>query len=339
MKFLRPSSSERIFDQDESPELDEDIERIERLSTPVTAVGLTGRTYGEPTTFGSQPWHSNKNWWKIPGFGEANDVRSTFGTIGQLVCAATSLRGNKHRLQGGVNQDSFSILEVTSKDDEQFLVVAVCDGMGSAAYSGFAARKAAASCAALLGAGLRGIGRELFEFPERVQVRLVQKIRESVLSFDRLEFDAPQVDREGISEADLQTTLSFAVLSASGPDDFDVLTGTIGDSPVIKVKSGMWEWLQSDTSGGGLHSTASDGLMSTDTLEVHKSTLARGEGLLICTDGVGNYLRFKGGETALGADLRERWTSPPERLDFIRDLSYEIQSADDDRTAVMVWAR
>ena len=338
MKMRRNQGDGDFFDQDD--QAPEEADTVGGSSSGGSApTGLTGVTYGEPTTFGSQPWHTERNWWKIPLSGEANDVRSTFGTVGRLACAATSLRGNKHRLQAGVNQDSYSIVEVTTNDKETFLVAAVCDGMGSAAHSGYASRKAAAACTSVLSRALKIIGREMFDIPEERQARLVQEIRKSVVTYDRGEFDAPPVAMESVATSDLQTTLSFAIVAAGGPEKFDLMTGTIGDSPVILIRNGIWEWTQSDASGSGLHSTASDGLITTDVLDLNVTSLSAGDGLLICTDGVGNYLRFNGAETPLGRDLRERWTTPPDRLQFIRDLSFEIQSADDDRTAVVIWAR
>ena len=308
-------------------------------ATSEASIQWVATTYGEPTTFGSQPWHSEKNWWKAPSSGEANDVRAQFSTLDHLACAAVSLRGNKHRLEGSVNQDSFSVVSVTSKDNERFLVIAVCDGMGSARFSSYAARTASSACTALLSQGLRMAGRDMFEILGETSPTLVREIRKRVTEFRAGEFDAPTSKMSADLIGQLQTTLSFAVIGPSDFEEMQVLTGWIGDSPVYCIREGNWVSGTRPPDGEGLHSSAADGLMTTEDLLMRYDTLSRGDSLLICTDGVGNFLEHNGAMTSLGQDLRHRWEQPPERLEFIRDLSFEIQSADDDRTAVMVWYR
>lgn len=299
----------------------------------------SGKSYGEPTTFGSQPWHTSRNWWKTPESGEANDIRSQFSTLGRLACAATSLRGNKHRLQGGVNQDSFSVVSATGKDGDSFLVAAVCDGMGSAKYSSFAARVAAATCTQSLSRGLSIQGLDLFALMEERQEQFVASLRDAILSYRTGEFDAPPVARTEVDPGELQTTLSFAVIGPANGDTVPAMTGWIGDSPVVLVQDGNWFMVSNEAVGDGLHSTASQGLMTTDRLSMRFDDLVSGDALLLCSDGIGNFIEYNGSPTALGQDLRDRWNSPPDRLQFVRDVSFDVQSADDDRTAVMIWHR
>ena len=298
-----------------------------------------GKSYGEPTTFGSQPWHTSRNWWKMPESGEANDIRSQFSTLGRLACAATSLRGNKHRLQGGVNQDSFSVVSATGKNGDSFLVAAVCDGMGSAKYSSFAARVAAATCTQSLSRGLSIQGLDLFTLMEERQEQFVASLRDAILSYRVGEFDAPPVACTEADPGELQTTLSFAVIGPANGDQVLAMTGWIGDSPVVLVQDGNWFMVSKEAAGDGLHSTASQGLMTTDRLSLRIDDLVSGDALLLCSDGVGNFIEYNGSPTALGQDLRARWSSPPDRLEFVRDVSFDVQSADDDRTAVMIWHR
>lgn len=297
------------------------------------------KSYGEPTTFGAQPWHTERNWWKVPASGEANDIRSQFSTLGRLACAATSLRGNKHRLQGEVNQDSFSVVTATSKNGDSFLVIAVCDGMGSAKYSSFAARIAAAECSASLARGVSSRGLDMFPVLEERQSDFIGRLREKILGYRDGEFDAPPIPAEEADPKELQTTLSFAVVGPANAEEALVVSGWVGDSPVILIQDQNWLYVSREQEGDGLHSTASQGLMTSDQLMIRYDNLLPNDALLVCSDGVGNFIEYKGTETALGSHLRESWAAPPERLEFVRDLSFDIQSADDDRTAVVVWHR
>jgi hypothetical protein len=70
---------------------------------------------------------------------------------------------------------------------------------------------------------------------------------------------------------------------------------------------------------------------------VQEVPLRPGSALLLSSDGVGNYMRFEEKPTALGHDLATRWAQPVGMLEFIRDVSFETQSADDDRTAAVIW--
>jgi len=297
-----------------------------------------GTQYGEPTTFGSEPWHTDKNWWKIPNSGECNDIRSQFGTLGRLSCAATSLRGNKHRLQGGVNQDSYSVVSVISKDGEPFLVVVVCDGMGSAEYSAYAARMAANSCSKALANGVRLHGIRFFSRLENIQHGLLEHIRDDVWKYRTgTEVGAPRRRTEQVAPSDLQTTMSFAIIGPANTEDPQVAAAWIGDSPIIAIQNGMWRTVAKSGESNGLHSSASDGLMTTDEFCFWTGNLLSGDALFLGSDGVGNFLSFNESETALGNDLRRRWSRPVSQLEFVRDLSFEVQSADDDRTAIMIW--
>jgi len=174
---------------------------------------------------------------------------------------------------------------------------------------------------------------------EQRQEEFIKQLRSNVLNYREGEFDSPPMLAASADPGELQTTLSFAVIGPADTDEVVAVTGWIGDSPVILIQDSNWVHVSREQETDGLHSTASQGLMTTDRLSLRRDDLSVGDGLLVCSDGVGNFIEYKGAETALGRDLRERWSTPPERLEFIRDLSFDIQSADDDRTAVMVWHR
>jgi len=327
------NKADDFVDGDGSPK-SKSIEEVERGDDEV----FCGRLYGEATTFGSEPWYTRKNWWKIPTSGETNDVRSQFGTLGRLSCAGTSLRGNRHRLQGGVNQDAFSVVSATSKEGTEYLIVVVCDGMGSAEYSAYSARMAAHACSSVLTRGLKDLGTAFFSRIYDKQAEIIGHLREKVLAYRRgAEIGAPRKSPTSVGVGDLQTTLSFAIIGPSDTENPTVFSAWIGDSPIVAIQDGVWTTISREAEGAGLYSSASDGLLTTDFFKTWEGTFQSGDSLLLATDGVGNFLEYNGSETALGRDLRRRWALPVQQLSFVRDLSFEVQSADDDRTAVMVW--
>lgn len=56
---------------------------------------------------------------------------------------------------------------------------------------------------------------------------------------------------------------------------------------------------------------------------------------MLATDGVGIPVRA----TQAGAYLAEAWAEPPGPVAFLHQLQFDLRSFDDDRTAVVVWAR
>jgi len=72
-------------------------------------------------------------------------------------------------------------------------------------------------------------------------------------------------------------------------------------------------------------------------MELRNVDLFPGSAVLLSSDGVGNFIRFNDQMTSLGLDLAQKWSQPVGLLDFVRDVSFETQSADDDRTAAVVW--
>ena len=300
---------------------------------------LTARVYGEKTTFGSVPWWSEKDWWKLAPEGEANDVRCQVGTYADLAVAAVSLRGNKHRLQGAVNDDSYAIAHTTGDDGRGYLLVAVSDGMGSAKHSSFGARLAAQNALRVLLKLLADLpGNGLMADLTEHQADLLSWITREVLGYRANEFGAPTVDANEFDSADAQCTLTFAIVPTGEPTrSREAVIGIVGDSPAFLVQNGRLTPIEPAKDLEGLWSSSSDGLLGATSMVITSVELEPGDGLLLTSDGIGNFLTHGDQETVLGLDIASRWKRPVGMLDFIRDASFELQSADDDRTAVMIW--
>lgn len=309
---------------------------------PVLEPGtLSGRLYGDKTTIGSAPWWTSKGWWKVAENGEGNDIRTHVGTFGDLSFAATSLRGHRHRLRGEANQDSYCTGTVKLDDGREFLVVAVSDGMGSAKYSGFGARLAAFGLVQVLKGILERDADSLAWLVRNEGASLLELVVSAATKYRQHEFEAPPGPFAQLSAADLQATLTFAVVptgSAAGQRR-TALVGFVGDSPAFERVAGDWRPLPIDhgKDDGGLWSTSTQGFLSASAFDVAEVSIDAGSALLIATDGVGNFLHFNGQPTAIGIDLAAQWERPVGMLEFVRDVGFEFQSADDDRTAVMIW--
>lgn len=297
---------------------------------------LRGRIYGEKSTFGSLPWWSDKDWWRLAPEGEANDVRCEVGTYADLAVAAVSLRGNKHRLHGAVNDDSYAVAHTTGEDGRGYLFMAVSDGMGSAKHSSFGARLASQNALRALLNFADVPSHEMQAKVNEHQSEMLAWITHQIIRYRENEFGAPTVDGTGFDQAEAQCTLTFAILPTGDPSR-EAVVGIVGDSPAFVVRAGQLEPIEPAKDDAGLWSSSSDGLLGATSMVLTSVELKPGDGLLLTSDGIGNFLTHDGKETVLGLDIASRWKRPVGMLDFIRDASFELQSADDDRTAVIAW--
>jgi hypothetical protein len=302
---------------------------------------IVSPVYGPKTTFGSMPWWSEKNWWKVAESGEGNDVRAHVGTVGDLALAVTSVRGHKHRLGGAVNQDSYATRTVTLDDGRSFIIVVVCDGMGSAEFSSYGARLFSQNMALILSMTINAAPDEFHKILIENQVETLQYVSESVLNYRSSEFDAPTIRRDQITIRDIQCTMTFAIVPAFAQNASDktryATMGFIGDSPAFLLENEEWHRVDENKDGSGIWSSATEGAINSEKMLFQEVPMRPGSALLLSSDGVGNYMRFEEKPTSLGHDLATRWAQPVGMLEFIRDVSFETQSADDDRTAAVIW--
>lgn len=301
---------------------------------------IVPQLYGEKTTFGSMPWWSDRDWWKLAHSGEGNDLRAHVGTVGDLAVAATSVRGHKHRLGGAENQDSYATGVTTLEDGRSFAIIVVCDGMGSARFSSFGARLFAHHMVSILTMTVTHCPDNYDEVLAEGQLETIEHVSKRVLSYRSEDFDAPTIPRTKVDVRDLQCTMTFAIVPAFSVENSGRRTaffGFIGDSPAFHLLDREWIRVGQDKDGTGVWSSATEGAINSPGMDLREVDLFPGSAVLLSTDGVGNYIRFNDQMTALGQDLARRWSSPVGLLDFVRDVSFETQSADDDRTAAVIW--
>lgn len=327
-----PAPTDSMNDQLPAPTVHADDASLAPIVPPV---------YGPKTTFGSMPWWSEKNWWKVAETGEGNDIRAHVGTVGDLALAVTSVRGHKHRLGGAVNQDSYATRTVTLEDGRSFIIVVVCDGMGSAQFSSYGARIFSQNMSLILAMTINAAPNDYQGMLIENQTETLRYVSESALNYRNHEFDAPTISRDQISVREIQCTMTFAIVPAFAQDLSDktryATMGFIGDSPAFLLENEEWHRVDENKDGSGIWSSATEGAINAEKMLLQEVALRPGSALLLSSDGVGNYMRFEDKPTALGHDLATRWAQPVGMLEFIRDVSFETQSADDDRTAAVIW--
>ena len=284
---------------------------------------------GEPSTFGSADWWST-DWWPLGAC--EGDVVADFATVSSFAIAGASLRGNKHRLSGDAGEDAFHIRRAATSTGAEFACIAVCDGVGSASRSRDGARWLSRAVTAELAAGIAESD-EPERFGEEDARRAVATAVQNVQD---------HAERRGIDLTALQTTLAFAVAFDHAGVGAQVVAGQVGDSPIFVCSD---ETLRPALS----HPERDEPILTTSThdalsarpeqLRTATIQLAPGERLLACTDGVGNFLWSSAGTLDLGRQLLTSMRGPVPQLEFIRQASFDLRSADDDRTLVVLWTR
>ncbi|MGW4364418.1 protein phosphatase 2C domain-containing protein [Nocardia takedensis] len=260
--------------------------------------------------------------------------------VGTAWLAAASVRGPMHYEFRSVRQDAYSVADV---DDERWIVVAVADGVSEGEMSHIAADLA---CRVATGQVTEQLadGRALAEvdwaavtFAVRSAIR--RKSSSAVRPGDFEGVDQAAIDL-AIARQVMSTTLEVLVVAGAVTDDRrEYCAATLaGDGSVLTLeRDARWRVVSSGKS-------RTDGIMAGDVValpqnpgppSVRLGSLAAGELILVCTDGLGDELHD--GDNELGTFLREAWRTPVHATEFLRCLEFVKHGAMDDRTAVVVW--
>lgn len=226
---------------------------------------------------------------------------------------AVSLRGSGHLATDQPRQDDVSLTRV-----DDWLVVAVADGIGSCCWShvGAAAAVAAVSDAMVtnnLDPGDDGPA-------------LLATAAAAVVTAAR---------RAGIDADDVSTTLTIAAVTLTALTDGSrrVYVHQVGDSPALLLHDTTWTALTPtgtpEDPGNVVHAWLPGRPDGTHLGAV----LPPGAVLVVATDGLSTPLGPGNGD--LGRTLAQRWHTPRDQLQFLIDLSFTGHP--DDRTAAVVW--
>jgi serine/threonine protein phosphatase PrpC len=342
--FLEPSVA-----AEEGPRVEVRTDPRPRTLVPATATAAPARptdashldrvapvVIGERSSFGSKDWWES-GWWPMESSG--GDVRADFATHGALAVAGVSLRGDKHRYAGQLCEDAFHF-RAASTTTGPYVCLAVCDGVGSAERSRTGANWLSAQVTERLAAAVAEVEDDLTH--EDIRAAVMQAIDDV----------HQRAARAHYSLTDLRTTLTFAVIPASSLATTSMIVGQVGDSPAFVGDEdgdgdGWLPVLTNDATADGTAGGASEAILTNVTqdalaaqaedLRITSTSLVPGGRLLVCSDGVGNYIRSGTTLLDLGRHLGVALRRPVPPLDFIRHASFDLRSADDDRTMVVVW--
>lgn len=254
---------------------------------------------------------------------------------------AASVRGLLHEYEGEPRQDSYAI---RFDEREEWVVVAVADGLGSSPHSELGSETAANAIASSVSDGLDAEGpgaidrldrAQIEDFLNRCFIDAAQKVDERRRSFG---IEDPQA---------LLATLSVALVPTRRPGAGAPIPHAwiawIGDSPIAKIQGGrahpVTPWDDVTATDGPVESRPTEALTTHRNNVQHRQIdLAPGEALVLTTDGFGTPL-LNDHNKQLSAQMTSLFDgeTPDHLLAFLRAIDFRDANFADDRTAVAIW--
>lgn len=301
----------------------------------------------EPSTAFKTPWSkTDRPWHGLSMNGYAGDVHCDAGTFGKIASIGGTLRGFKHQVPdrttgaGGQNEDWFSTFCAISSTGMKYVVSVVCDGLSSAPYSWYGARRTSTSLARDVAEGISALVDVNSSTLQQIVDNSLATQAATLMTWKPAEYGAPQVDPSSVDPVQLGCTVTLTVVCAE-PDEMGVhsiVAGNVGDSPVFNLSGGEWRKVSPpDLDSGDILDTKTHAFPRHTECVLVDDSLKQGECVLMTSDGVGNFILRNGMTLALGSYLSTRWNSPVGILSFLNQLNFDLPTADDDRTAVAFW--
>jgi serine/threonine protein phosphatase PrpC len=221
--------------------------------------------------------------------------------------------------------------------NDNWLILAVTDGVSAGTYSHVAAELAARVACKLLVDGPSDAPVDWAQISAKISTRIVEEARIRGIV-------APKSEREGVNQIpevrELMSTTAVVARISRNPDENGNLAGELavlaGDSGAYRIADGRTTVLLGGKDEDSfIASSQVRPLPGGVEPEVVKFTLKPGEAILLATDGVGDALCE--GDTELGEYLGAFWSRPPTIEQFFLDTNFWKKTFDDDRTAVVAW--
>lgn len=288
---------------------------------------------GPPSTFSGVNWFDkSKRWCLIPHSKIARDIQSDYGVVDDVTIIAGSLRGRKHRVVGDPNEDAYAI-SIAETADATFLIAVVCDGLSSASQSAWSAPATADLVAQHARINLLA---QTVVNQQSIQLAMLEAVRSSLKSLDEMAKTELSMSVLG-NEAHFATTLTYIVVPTKYSADSQVHCGYIGDSTAFLWQKPTWWPMLLNTKEREIQSSVTEAFPISTTPTPIDFQIEIGDRFLLTSDGVGNYIARDGQNLLLGDYIADKWATPVDELDFLKDLSFDIRSADDDRTIIALW--
>lgn len=261
-----------------------------------------------------------------------SDTELELLTIDPFEVRACASRGLSHRLAGTPRQDAFA---VNASDD--WVVVAVADGVSSGPHSHVAADTAARAAARLTVSWLEQSDPDWVTLCGRISRRLIDEAQYRRLV--ALPDDADVETQVRTVREVMATTLVVAGVQRQPQPDGSfagVVAVLAGDSGAYRLADGGLSSLAGGKSDGAtIASSSVDPLPGSGTPVVLPFTLTAPQALIVTSDGLGDPIGS--GDSEVGRHLAQRWTIPPGAAEFLNDVNLLRKTFDDDRTAVGLW--
>ncbi|MDH6139164.1 hypothetical protein P3T35_001164 [Kitasatospora sp. GP30] len=265
--------------------------------------------------------------WLLPERTVQNGIAADEAQVGVLGVRAASVVGPGHRCgrPAGPRQDSYRI---GRSRDSRYVIVAVADGLSSAALSDTGATMASSQAVTLLREQVEAVG-----FDRLDVAGLFGRIAESITA---------HAAGRGIDAAHLATVLVTAVVAE--PDANGVARawiGSLGDSSAWTLDPRVAQWRfaageAKDRAAEVVSNEVAGRLPDTPQLAVaHYLSLPAGAALALVTDGIGDAWADPAG--SVNEYFANAWRAPVPATRFTADVGFDAPQCLDDRTAVVVW--
>lgn len=265
--------------------------------------------------------------WLLPERTVQNGIAADEATVGAFTIRAASVIGPGHRCgqPAEPRQDSYRI---GRSRDSRYAIVAVADGLSSAAWSDAGATTASSQAVTLLREQIETVGFGGLDVKE-----LYGRIAESI---------AVHATGRGVGTSHMATVLITAVLAE--PDTNGVAKAWIawlGDSSAwtLDPRVPLWRFSAGeakDRAAAVVSNEVAGRLPDTPQLaRDHYVTLAPGAALALVTDGIGDAWADPAGN--VNEYFANAWRSPVPATRFTADVGFDAPQCLDDRTAVVVW--
>jgi len=298
---------------------------------------------GEGSKFAVSDWWDishGKRWHKVPSSGLAADMNCDAGSVGDLAVCAASIRGWKHQVLGNQNEDSFYVGTTKDNSDNEYLLVIVADGLSSAKYSGYSARRSTQAIGRLLAREIQQESHINAESITRNLKEVLPLVAKDVLKYRVTDYGAPPDFASELLPSDVFITLTIALVSAAltSENNRQAVVAAIGDSPLYMMNSSGWSKITTEGINDEILDTQTKAFPAEVACIAQEITVDIDDVLVIASDGVGNFITDGQHTLALGAILQDKWKRPVDILSFLSHVNFNLKGADDDRTAVAIWS-